>query len=325
MPDAAEIIRDDIFASVSAWFGLDIERYTVIDQGYLNLKWRFESDNKNYFVKQYNKTRYPEQLVQGLQVSLNYQNELRSQGIPAPELFPKEGRYVLTTPSGERFVLMSLCDGTLLPPGTASVEQMHSLGQVSGRMHSLLNRANRNSQPLHWKLRTKDQMYESWHKRRQQALSHRCDELLQVLDIQKDILDRTDPELFADCEEGWAHWDLFADNILFHPDAVAAILDFDRLHYVYPEFDISRALLSCALENDTLHLDRVSAFLQGYREYCECSSARLVRSFKLTWWKESGWITVDGERDAPPIKRFREESIWVGAHWDALPELLGGL
>lgn len=31
------------------------------------------------------------------------------------------------------------------------------------------------------------------------------------------------------------------DNLLFHSDSLADILDFDRLHYVYMDFDISRS------------------------------------------------------------------------------------
>jgi homoserine kinase type II len=324
MSDPATLIREDIFDSVQDIFGLTIQDYTRIRQGYLNLKWRIDSASGSFFVKQYNKTRYPERLIDGLEVSLTYQDHLRKQGIPSPQLFANQGKYVLTSAAGERFVLMSLCDGELVAPGTANSDQMYSLGQTTGRMHKLLN-TDLAPAPLHWNMRSKESLYEIWNKRWQLAQSKQCQNLLHALEVQKRILDETDPEIFAECEQGWAHWDLFADNILFHPDSVAAILDFDRLHYVYPEFDISRTLLSCALESGTLHLDRVAAFVSGYREFNALSAAKVIRSMKLTWWKESEWVTIESERDSTPIKRFREESMWVGENWGLLQEQLGDL
>ena len=44
------------------------------------------------------------------------------------------------------------------------------------------------------------------------------------------------------------------------------ILDFDRMHYIYPEFDISRAILSGAILENNINLESTKAFVVGYRE-----------------------------------------------------------
>jgi homoserine kinase type II len=318
------MIRDDIFSSITSIFGIHIDDFIQIEQGYLNLKWRIETNIGSLFVKQYNTTRYPEHLVHGLQVSLTHQANLQQQGIPAPKLFSHQGNYVLSTPSGERFVLMSLCEGSIIQPGSANEAQMYTLGQVVGKMHKLLN-TNHVVMPLHWDIRSKEEMNELWQTRWLHANAMQCETTMKALEVQRRILDKTDTELFSDCERGWGHWDLFADNLLFHRDSVGAILDFDRMNYVYPEFDISRPILSCALDSNDLPIEKVRAYVSGYREFNPLSAGKLVRSIKLTWWKEAEWVTVEQERDSAPIKRFRVENCWVGDHWDRLNELFAAI
>lgn len=83
-PIPAATIRDDILNSISDLFGIEPYDCTPITQGYLNLKWKMETDVGSLFVKQYNKTRYPEHLVKGLERSLTHQSNLHKHGIPCP-------------------------------------------------------------------------------------------------------------------------------------------------------------------------------------------------------------------------------------------------
>ncbi|MGM0885229.1 MAG: phosphotransferase [Bacillota bacterium] len=321
MSDAVTLIRDDILSSISDIFGMKIYDYLQIDQGYLNLKWKIETDVGSLFVKQYNKTRYPENFVNGLEMSLTHQSNLHKQGIPTPKLFSNQGSYVIRTPSQERFVLMSLCEGNVIPPGSVNENQAYTLGKVIGRMHQILNSNNTNSYPLHWDIRSKEEMLELCNKRWNHASTKKCEKTIRALEVQRKIIDETDIDIFSKCERGWGHWDLFVDNLLFTHDSISAILDFDRMHYVYPEFDLSRPILSCTLDNASIHIDRVSAFVKGYREYQPLTTEKLVRSVKLTWWKEAEWVTVEGENDSSPLKRFREENIWVGENWSNLRDI----
>jgi Ser/Thr protein kinase RdoA (MazF antagonist) len=324
MADTAARIRDEILDSISEIFGVRVTEATQIDQGFLNLKWKLESDHGRLFVKQYSRIRYPEHLTRGLEISLTHQDRLHRQGIPVPRLFSHQGQYVLRTPSQERYVLMNLCDGNSIEPGSANEQQMYALGSVIGQMHKLLN-TDLTPLPLHWNIKTKEAMVKHWEKRYVQATILQCDETVAALELQRRIIDKMDTAIFADCERGWGHRDLFVDNILFSADKVAAILDFDRLHFVYPEFDISRPILSCALSGNGFRLDRVRAFAAGYREYNPLPPDKLIRSIKLTWWKEAEWIAVAQKDEFTPLSRFRQENNWVAAHWDNLEDIFAGI
>lgn len=325
MSDAIALIRDDILSSISDIFDLEIYNHLQIEQGYLNLKWKIETDIGSLFVKQYNKIRYPENFINGLEISLTHQFNLYKHGIPTPKLFSNQGKYVLRTPSQERFVLMSLCDGNVIRPGSANENQAYTLGNAIGRMHRILNLNNTNSYPLHWDIRNKKEMFEIWNKRWIHANNMKCEKTIRALEVQRKIIDETDIDIFSNCEQGWGHWDLFVDNLLFTYGSLSAILDFDRMHYVYPEFDISRPILSCALDKTSIHMDRVSAFVKGYRDYHPLSIEKLVRSIRLTWWKEAEWVNVEGENDSNPLKRFREENIWVGENWSYLHDIFSNV
>jgi homoserine kinase type II len=266
MSDSVALIRDDILNTISDIFEIKIFDYLQIEQGYLNLKWKIETDAGSLFVKQYNKTRYPENFVNGLDISLTHQSNLHKQGIPTPKLFSNQGRYVLRTPSQERFVLMSLCEGNLIPAGSANENQAYALGKTIGKMHQILNSNNSTTHPLHWDIRSKEEMLERWNKRWIHANNMKCEKTIRALEVQRKIIDETNTDFFSNCERGWGHWDLFVDNLLFTHDSLSAILDFDRMHFVYPEFDISRPILSCTLEHASIHMDIVTAFVRGYRE-----------------------------------------------------------
>ncbi len=314
-------ILDDICHSIRAIFGWNIHHTMAIPLGYKNLKWRIFTDHGSYFVKQYNRTRYPSSSIAGLEQSLRLQDSLFQNGIPCPRLYPSQQHYVLTSKLGQRFVVMEDLDGSLIEPGTIHPSQAYSLGLTIGQMHQLLFETAPVRQTLHWNLPTKTEMLQNWRKRWEEAKSLACDQTMKQLEVQQKIIDGLEWDLFSSCEKGWAHWDLFVDNILFHSDSVAALLDFDRMHYVYPEFDISRAVLSCCLLNNKLDMTCTTAFISGYRQYRNLSHSKLVRSMKLTWWKESSWLQVAKTTDSRPMIRFREEMIWLANQWDELEDV----
>jgi homoserine kinase type II len=174
---------------------------------------------------------------------------------------------------------------------------------------------------LYWDVESKEGLLESWNERWNEAIALDCGTTISILEVQRQILENNSHDLFSECEKGWTHWDLFADNILFKDDRVTAILDFDRMNYVYPEFDISRPILSCCINQNQLDLECASAFVSGYREFKALSSEKLVRSIKLTWWREAQWVRVEKPGDSNPLKRFREENVWIGENWDVLEDL----
>lgn len=323
--DTTKSIREDIFEAITNIFGFNIIGFSQIELGHMNLKWKIETDKGDLFVKQYNKTRYPEQMIQGLETSLNHQSNLYNKGISCPELYSHKGKYVIKTSYGERFVLMGLCGGYNIEAGTANKEQMYSLGKIIGQMHKILNCNNTVQLPLHWDVRSKESMIKDWQERWREAISLDCGNTVSKLEVQRKIIDKSEIDIFSQCETGWGHWDLFVDNILFKTNSVSAILDFDRMHYVYPEFDISRPILSCCVDNGQIYIDKVSAFVEGYREYHKLTNQKLVRSIKLTWWKEAEWLRAVKVQNSSPLKRFNEENIWIGDNWGDLESVFSNI
>ena len=61
-------IREDIFEAITSIWGLNILDFTIVDLGYMNLKWILKTDHGDFFAKQYNKSRYPEHMVEGFKI-----------------------------------------------------------------------------------------------------------------------------------------------------------------------------------------------------------------------------------------------------------------
>ena len=60
------------------------------------------------------------------------------------------------------------------------------------------------------------------------------------------------------------------------------------------------------------YIYKVSAFVEGYREYHKLTNQKLIRSIKLTWWKEAAWVRAYKVQNSSPLIRFIEENIWIG-------------
>ena len=317
-----ETIRIDIFHTIKELFGLTISNFIPIELGYMNLKWKIQTDKGDFFEKQYNEVRYPFHLLDGVETALKHQATLFKEGIPCPKLYSYDGKYLIESHGGERFVMMELNIGKNISPGHANSEQMYSLGLVVGKMHHILNYHEYSTDDLHWDIRSKESMIENWEKRWREADSFQCEETKIHLQVQRAIIEENDMNLFSDCEIGLSHWDLFVDNILFIQSGVSAILDFDRLNIVYRDFDISRPILSCCLHEDKLNVISTAAFVKGYRANHSLNVERLARSFKLTWWKEAEWVQVRNVNKSFALTRFCHENKWIAENWERLEEIL---
>lgn len=317
-------ILSEIIKDLKVKFGFDTYEAEINHFGYANLKWRINTDSGVFFIKQYNSDRYSDELLRSVEVALGFQGNLNKAGIPCPTIFSHGGNHIQRTQSGERYIITEFCQGQMINPGEVNTNQMYHLGQVTGRLHQWLNMNAPQSLPLHWKPDTKSEMLKRWSLNWHDAQKSGSTKYIAALEVQRKIADEMDLEMFDFCEEGWVHWDLFVDNILFHSDKVSAILDFDRMHYIYPEFDISRAILSGAIHNDSINIESTKAFITGYRESIPISGSKLIRSIKLTWWKEASWLHIKSEEHRT-LKRFVEELIWVSNNWSSLEEIFHDL
>ncbi|GGD98039.1 phosphotransferase [Paenibacillus nasutitermitis] len=318
-----EQILSEVMSDIEEKFGWKIINFRPCELGYANLKWIIDTDHNSIFVKQYNKIRYRRGL-DGVKEALKYQHQMYLDGIPCQPLYSLKDEYILTTPSGENYMITGVSQGKLVEPGKCNANQMFSLGEATGRMHAWMESNMPRLQALQWELPSKANVVEKAKMNLTESLKAGNERYSNAIEKQLSILETLDIETFEPCNKGWTHWDMHVDNLMFYDDGVADILDFDRLHFVFPDFDVSRAILSGAVSDNGLNKETTNAFIAGYRSYSPLTTEQLVRSIKLTWFKESKWIDEQFRNDKA-MSRFIDEMIWIGEEWGKLTKLFNSL
>jgi aminoglycoside phosphotransferase (APT) family kinase protein len=177
-----------------------------------------------------------------------------------------------------------------------------------------------------WVVPTKEQLIDKWDENWLLTKNRKTEDIDCYLKLQREIFGNIEIDAFKGCKHGWAHSDLWCDNVLFHSDSLSAILDFDRLQYIYPELDISRAILSFALDNKSLKMDVVKAFIDSYNQTANITVDDLICSLKLLYCLESfWWLRSDSFKSEDPPKRFADEMVWLTVNWFDLEKILGEL
>lgn len=201
-----DTILHEITETLKDKYGLITNHAEPNDFGYANLKWKIDTSSGLFFVKQYNAERYSDELLKHVEVALGLQDRLyKEAGIPCPKILSHEGTYIQRTPSGERFMITEFCHGQMVNPGEVNESQMYHLGQVTGKMHSWLDKNALQSLPLHWMPDSKEEMMKQWMKNWRQALNSGSKKYIDALEAQRKIVDQIDLEMFRFCEEGWVH------------------------------------------------------------------------------------------------------------------------
>ncbi|WP_042197195.1 phosphotransferase enzyme family protein [Paenibacillus camerounensis] len=323
---AEEMILDDLLRTFDRVFVLNVMETTSIKRGWLNLKWKVTTEAGAFLLKQYNKERYklfnPEELL----FAFSQQIRLHDQGLACPKLLSHNGRILLESDNGELFMVMEYCQGILIPPGRTNVHQIYDLGRATGKMHRILNDGtlgiNHSPQFIP---PSREERLAHWNAVREKTAKAGKPQLLAGIETQFEATEEMDIEILRLLHTGWAHRDLWADNLLFNDNGLTAILDFDRLKYDYPQLDVARAVISCALD-DHLDVSLASAFMEGYREERNVAEGYLTHSLQLLWYMESTWwIHADMDQHSVPPARFAKEMIWLAENLKNLSAMLGNI
>lgn len=326
-----DLLLDEIMAYIDRRLGLRVNLAEPVRRGYLNEKWLLHTDRGVWFAKSYHPDRYrkyADRIRDELALALRMQAMFFEAGGSCPELLPAEdGGYIHALPSGRTFVVMSGVPGENVPPGTLTEAQMYELGMETAEMHRAWNDLPQSpalpSEPA-WKpdIRRLTEEWEQAWARHQDA----PDGIREGLLRQKAILDAFDPRSLDTGLPGWTHLDLWADNLLFLPDRLAAIVDFDRVKPSYPALDLGRVVLSCVLQDGTFRRDAAAAFAEGYRKHRPLPPDGLLHAVRFSWLTESFWWIRQpaASWSAAPL-RFQQEMLWTASEWDRLDVALGGL
>ncbi|TBX52560.1 homoserine kinase [Bacillus mycoides] len=325
--EKANLIFKELKEECEKLFDLNIRKATPINRGWLNLKWKLETDAGVYVLKQYNKDRYKLYDSNLLVQALQQQQRLHNNGLCCPKLLTHESDIIHVSKSKEKFVVLEHQEGELVPPGKVNKKQINSLGQMIGIMHKLLNDGSlmkgKNAQFV---LPAQENRLLHWENKIRGAKQLGKQESLPFIKLQKEVTKFVDTEPFQTSIKGWAHRDLWVDNFLFHKNDVSAILDFDRMGYDYLDLDIGRAVISCALDNGKLNMELVASFLEGYRKELDFTAGRIVRTIQMLWYMESAWwINTNMDQHSVPPTRFAEEMIWIAENYGELHNMLAYL
>lgn len=317
-----EKVQREITDYLKSYIGIKVKESQPVKRGYQNLKWIVTTtDGSRFFVKQYHHARFTVAKLEEVKKTLQIQDQLNQQGVICPKPYQKDREFIHETPSGIHFVIMEHSEGDLADPGTINHDQIYNLGKVIGHMHYILLQLPKGK--IVWKP-NHEEMVNKWSQQWQLAQNNSSQKVIEVLEKQRIIINSLHLEEFESCKEGYAHWDLWVDNLLFYPDKVASILDFDRMRFVFPELDIARVILSSVYSiKDGMDWNAIDLFLKGYRELLPFSAKELARAFRLSWIQESvWWFTHDIENRDPNPKRFFEEMLWITENWYSLHEMV---
>ncbi|UJF33889.1 phosphotransferase enzyme family protein [Paenibacillus hexagrammi] len=311
-----------------ACFGATVRTAVLNDQGWLNLKWRMETDNGLVFVKYYHPDRYKlhvnSRRRKALEHALQLQHGLSSAGVPCPDIFLFNGQCMQETPSGLCYAVSDWLDGRTVEAGSMNENQMYELGMATGHMHKWLQRIAPLDRPA-W-VPDKEAYMKEWQENWEKAQEAEDHLVIGWLERSRSIVDSLDFTMFAASPTGWLHWDLWVDNVLLHESGLVGIVDFDRMAMGYPEVDVARAILSGALRDGKLCSATAAAFMNGYRQYVQLDQSVLDRAMRMLYLIESIWWLRTEVRVESGLRgllgRFVEEMHWIEDHWKVLPELL---
>jgi homoserine kinase type II len=318
---------DEIADHLEKRFGYVVTEAAPIDKGWLNVKWRMETDRGPLFVKFYHPDRYKFHLKperrSAIEKTLRLQRGLSDAGIPCPKTYDCKGQFIQETLSGFIYAVSDWAEGQNVPAGHLNADQMFELGQAAGRMHQWLRSVPPLDRPA-WEPNVEEYMKE-WEANWTRAEAAGDSIVLEWLSRSRSIVQSLDTRTFASGRIGWLHWDLWVDNILVHPRSIAAIVDFDRMSMAYQDIDVARALLSEALRDGQLQSEPARAFMQGYRVYAEAPRGLVARALRMLYMIESLWWLTTEIRTQSKLRgllsRFIYELHWIEDYWNALPEM----
>jgi homoserine kinase type II len=316
-----------MIADLKDSYGITCNQITPVLGGWLNRKWKVSTDGSELLVKQFSSKRCSIDKLTLIESALQRQIVLEQCGVPCPAILKCQGRAIRLMDHETAYMVMDFHSGRIESPDTITITQMRSLGNACALMHKAFLRMPAllvegypidNGQMI-------DSLWANFHTRAQECPPGAPEEYKEAVLAQEPILKHLTTAFFDKLPQGIAHEDFAADNILFYADGVSAIIDFDRNHYSYIWHDIGRAVLSFALKDDRLDIERIAAFLEGYSQLSALTMPDIADALRLSWCIEVPWWIQPAffEESREKVVRFKDEIVWLTEHWFELDSMLG--
>jgi homoserine kinase type II len=308
----------EIVDHIQTNFSVSIQKIEPYSHSPSTRRWVVTTDQEDkLFVENYCLNQ-----IESLKTALKIQDKLNDAGVVCPRVYHQDNQFVFTTHSGYIYYLMSYWEGEPIQSGEASWLQMYDLGRVIGYMHYVLDDIPSGRQD--WtpsRLTLLHKWRTEWEKSQSEETSIRIRFLLKR---QRELIDEIDMKFLQSCQSGWAHSNLWAENIFYQGHLVSGMIGFDQMKYVYPHLDIARIILTGAFSMESgMDLEKAAAFLSGYRLYRSLSMKQVASAFQLLWCLEAPrCFTADIETKSIKEQRLFEENCWIMEHWWDLEEVL---
>lgn len=323
MTGAETAIAGSIASDLWTSYGLDAAGAVLVEGGWLNRKWKLQGPRGPVLVKQYSVERFGPQQLDEVEASLGRQLLLEEAGIPCPHIWKAGDSILRRLDDATCYMVMDFSPGRQESWETVTTGQLYSLGVICGRMQQALEampvQGARGYPPIGGR-RILDGLW-AFYESNQGAESGPA-ALSRAMAASKNILKSLEPEFFDRQPMGLSHEDFTPDNMLFNEKGVLSLLDFDRNQYGYLCHDVGRALLSFALVDGALAMEKVCAFLEGYGRVRPAPSPadalRLVWCLEFPWWMQPKLFGPV----SPKVARFQDEICWITDRWFELDELL---
>ncbi len=317
-------MEQKLLADIYKRFALVPISITPVSGGWLNQKWKFETEKGTFLVKQYSKIRYSNSQLVEMEHAIQREMVLAGQGIKCPQYLNENGLAVLYLQDGTAYSMMEFCSGKNETAQTVSMAQMKDLGRTLAQIHrgfSDISVEGVKGYPL-------DDLYtvlwDNFTKKTTAFTEQDEPSYQEAVRIQEPILHQLTPSFFDAMPKGICHEDFAPDNLLFDENGVSAVVDFDRNQYSYLWHDIGRVLLSFSRNENELDIDKIEAFRSGYSEFLPLTMQNVVDAFKITWCIEVLWWIQPGcfIMDTCKATMYRDEMIWLTKNWMNLENLL---
>lgn len=302
MAQYTKLLESDVHAFAHQ-YGLNLTGYTPLAGGAANSSYLLNNGTKKYILTI---CETPLALVSRMSKVLSLLAEYK---FPAPCIKPLVNGKRLTSYQGKPVFLKPYLTGQVVQDLTST--QLKQIGATMAQLHEIPAPDYLSSNHMYITemypcviATGRDQAYLNWLKQRYERL---------ITTIPSDL------------PKGMIHGDLFFDNILFEGERLKAFLDFEEACHSYKMFDVGMAVVGFYTNSNTLYLNKIRAFINGYqtiRMLTQAEKENLKLFVELTALLTSAWRYWKYHLDVPDQTKDQKhmQMVNIANEINALPK-----
>lgn len=289
----APLLADEHLFRICDAFQLgSISSVEFIAHGLMNRNWRLTTATRRYAVKQLRDAPVPV-----VRRNLRVVAALRDRGVPVctPQL-TRDGDSVIEI-GAQAYCVLSWLDGGHPAGPHLTLAQAQHLGQVVGGIHRQLNNLGPSAglpaaaAPMAGVVQPDEAIAEARRFQHAAALTNGPFDLAVTDLLERRIALIREHAAARPTDDrpqgpyGWTHGDLQYRNVIWTAGTIGAVIDWDRVNIRPFADEIARTATIQFATDHGLDLDRVAAFVAGYRSVIQIAPPDLADGFHRLWWK----------------------------------------